>query len=146
MEISKSTETVRAWGDAVAFYGDGSNAAFGSVTDALSKMQTKGNVTMEHMEMLLNAGIPAIEMYADAIGVTASDVTQIMSDGELSAMDFINTMNLAMTTGTSRFPSLSGAAQRRPAQAGAPLSIIWALRLRAASSPLSCLLMIRRRH
>ena len=39
-----------------------------------------------------------IEMYADAIGVTASDVTQIMSDGELSAMDFINTMNLAMTT------------------------------------------------
>ena len=31
-------------------------------------MQTKGNVTMEHMEMLLNAGIPAIEMYADAIG------------------------------------------------------------------------------
>ena len=30
-----------------------------------------------------------------------------MSDGELSAMDFINTMNLAMTTGTSRFPSLS---------------------------------------
>ena len=35
---------------------------------------------MEHMEMLLNAGIPAIEMYADAIGVTASDVTQIMSD------------------------------------------------------------------
>ena len=69
MEISKSTETVRAWGDAVAFYGDGSNAAFGSVTDALSKMQTKGNVTMEHMEMLLNAGIPAIEMYADALSL-----------------------------------------------------------------------------
>ena len=119
MEISKSTETVRAWGDAVAFYGDGSNAAFGSVTDALSKMQTKGNVTMEHMEMLLNAGIPAIEMYADAIGVTASDVTQIMSDGELSAMDFINTMNLAMTTGTSRFPSLSGAAKEAGASWGA---------------------------
>ena len=28
------------------------------------------------MEMLLNAGIPAIEMYADAIGVTASDSLQ----------------------------------------------------------------------
>ena len=119
MEISKSTETVRAWGDAVAFYGDGSNASFASVTDALSKMQTKGTVTMEHMEMLLNAGIPAIEMYADAVGMTAADVTDAMSSGELSATDFINTMNLAMTTGTSRFPSLSGAAKEAGASWGA---------------------------
>ena len=119
MEISKSTETVRAWGDAVAFYGDGSNASFASVTDALSKMQTKGTVTMEHMEMLLNAGIPAIEMYADAVGMTAADVTDAMSSGELSATDFINTMNQAMTTGTSRFPSLSGAAKEAGASWGA---------------------------
>lgn len=119
MEISKSTETVRAWGDAVAFYGDGSNASFASVTDALSKMQTKGTVTMEHMEMLLNAGIPAIEMYADAIGVTASDVTEMMSNGELSASSFINTMNLAISSGTARFPSLSGAAKEAGASWGA---------------------------
>ena len=108
MEISKSTETVRAWGDAVAFYGDGSNAAFGSVTDALSKMQTKGNVTMEHMEMLLNAGIPAIEMYADAIGVTASDVTQIMSDGVITystakiALDRLEIDELGLDSGDRR--------------------------------------------
>lgn len=119
MEIEKSTETVRAWGDAVAFYGDGSNAAFASVTDALSKMQTKGTVTMEHMEMLLNAGIPAIEMYADAIGVTAADVTDMMSSGELSASSFINTMNLAISSGTARFPSLSGAAKEAGASWGA---------------------------
>ena len=108
MEISKSTETGRAWGDAVAFYGDGSNAAFGSVTDALSKMQTKGNVTMEHMEMLLNAGIPAIEMYADAIGVTASDVTQIMSDGVITystakiALDRLEIDELGLDSGDRR--------------------------------------------
>ncbi|MCM1295668.1 MAG: tape measure protein [Muribaculaceae bacterium] len=119
MEIERSTDTVRRWGDAVAFYGNGSNAAFASVTDALSKMQTKGNVTMEHMEMLLNAGIPAIEMYADAIGVTASDVTTMMSNGELSAASFIATMNNAIAEGTSKFPSLAGAAKEAGASWGA---------------------------
>lgn len=111
MEVQGATETVRAWGDAVAFYGDGSNATFASVTDALSKMQTKGTVTMEHMEMLLNAGIPAIEMYADAMGMTATEVTEAMSAGEISASGFITTMNSAITNGTSKFPSLTGAAK-----------------------------------
>lgn len=119
MAIEQSTDTVRRWGDAVAFYGNGSNAAFSSVTDALSKMQTKGNVTMEHMEMLLNAGIPAIEMYADAIGATASDVTTMMSNGELSAASFISTMNNAIAEGTSKFPSLAGAAKEAGASWGA---------------------------
>lgn len=111
MEVENATDTVRRWGDAVAFYGNGSNAAFAAVTDALSKMQTKGNVTMEQMEMLLNAGIPAIEMYADAIGVTAADVTQMMSDSKLSTADFIATLNTAIANGTSKFPSLAGAAK-----------------------------------
>lgn len=111
MELNGATDTVRRWGDAVAFYGDGSNAAFASVTEALSKMQTKGNVTMEHMEMLLNAGIPAIEMYADAVGVTTAEVTKQMADGKLSASDFISTLNSAIASGTSRFPSLAGAAK-----------------------------------
>lgn len=44
MEVEGATRTVCAWGDAVAFYGDGSNATFASVTDALSKMQTKGSL------------------------------------------------------------------------------------------------------
>ena len=112
MEVQDATDTVRAWGDAVAFYGDGSNATFSSVTDALSKMQTKGNVTMEHMEMLLNAGIPAIEMYGDAVGMTAAEVTDAMSKGELKASDFVSTLNTAMAQGTAKFPALAGAAKK----------------------------------
>lgn len=119
MELDSATDTVRRWGDAVAFYGDGSNAAFASVTEALSKMQTKGNVTMEQMEMLLNAGIPAIEMYADAVGITAAEVTKQMSDGKLSASDFISTLNNAIASGTSKFPSLAGAAKEAGASWGA---------------------------
>lgn len=66
---------------------------------------------MEHLEMLLNAGIPAIEMYADAMGVTASEVTEAISNGEITASGFITTMNSAMQSGTSAFPSLTGAAK-----------------------------------
>lgn len=58
-------------------------------------------------------------MYADAIGVTAADVTDMMSSGELSASSFINTMNLAISSGTARFPSLSGAAKEAGASWGA---------------------------
>lgn len=119
MEMDGATDTVRRWGDAVAFYGNGSNAAFASVTEALSKMQTKGNVTMEHMEMLLNAGIPAIEMYADAVGITTAEVTKLMADGKLSASDFISTLNSAIASGTSKFPSLAGAAKEAGASWGA---------------------------
>ena len=111
MEVSKSTETIEAWGNAVAFYGDGTNATFASVTEALSKMQTKGTVTMEHMEMLLNAGIPAIEMYADALGITASEVTDLMGKGQLKSAEFIETLNSAMESGTSKFPALTNAAK-----------------------------------
>lgn len=112
MEVDSATETVERWGDAVAFYGDGTNATFASVTDALSKMQTKGNVTMEHMEMLLNAGIPAIELYADAMGIGTDQVTDAMSKGALSAEDFIDTLNKAFADGTKGFPALTGAAKK----------------------------------
>ena len=119
MEVQGATDTVRAWGDAVAFYGDGSNATFSSVTDALSKMQTKGTITMEHLEMLLNAGVPAIEMYADAMGMTAADVTSAISASEITASGFITTMNAAIQNGTSKFPALTGAAKEAGASWGA---------------------------
>src|SRR5690606_24333075 len=40
VEIGKATKYVEAWGDAVAFYGDGSNETFQIVTDAIGKMLT----------------------------------------------------------------------------------------------------------
>lgn len=121
MDISKATDTVAAWGDAVAFYGEGSNEQLEGVTAALSKMQTKGNVTMEHMNMLFDAGIPAVDMYASAVGISAEEVTAAMSRGELSANDFITVMNGAFVNGTTKFPSVAGAAK----EAGASWAGTW---------------------
>ncbi len=115
MEVSKATDTMEAWGDAVAFYTKGTNAELETVSAALQKMQTKGNVTMEHMQMMLEAGIPAIQIYASAVGKSTEEVTDQMSKGELKTEDFIVAMNGAFKAGTAGFPAIAGAAK----QAGA---------------------------
>lgn len=111
MEVSKATKTLERFGDAVAFFEGGTNAALSSVMDALGKMQTKGNVTMEHLEMLFNANIPAVQIYASAVGMSTDEVTKAMSKGQLKTDDFINTLNKAFQTGVEGFPSVAGAAK-----------------------------------
>ena len=83
------------------------------MTDALSKMQTVGNVTMEHMEMLLNAGDPPpSRCTATRWGMTAAEVTEAMSDGELKASDFVNTPEHRYGSGHGKFPGLGRAAKK----------------------------------
>lgn len=111
MEVSKATDTMGAWADAVAFYTKGTNAELETVSSALQKMTTKGTVTMEHLQMLLEAGIPAVQIYASAVGKSTEEVTEQMSRGELKTDDFISAMNTAFETGTAGFPSIAGAAK-----------------------------------
>src|SRR5699024_11751688 len=66
MDVDKATDSVGLWGDAAAFYGDGSNESFASVTDALAKMTAEGKVQMDTMNRLTEAGMPARQIYADA--------------------------------------------------------------------------------
>ena len=60
---------MRIWGDAVAFYGDGSSEQFANVSDALAKMRTKGKVEMDQLDRLFDAGIDAVGMYAQGARV-----------------------------------------------------------------------------
>lgn len=109
MEIDKATDTVEAWGNAVAFYGDGSNEQFDNVSNALQNMVAKGTVGMDQLNRLYEAGIPATEIYADATGKSVEEVSQALSDGEISAEDFVNTVSDAMMEGTENFPEISSA-------------------------------------
>ena len=112
MQVSKATDTMGIWADAVSFYTKGTNAELETVSTALQKMGTKGNVTMEHLQMLLEAGVPAIQIYANAVGMSTEEVTTQMGKGELKTSDFINVMNEAFMTGTVGFPSIAGAAKK----------------------------------
>lgn len=111
MEVDKATESVAAWGDAVSFYGDGSNETFNSVTTALAQMTAKGKVQMDTMNRLTEAGIPAMQIYADATGQSVESVAAEMQKGELAADEFMEVMNNALKEGTDNFGAIDGAAK-----------------------------------
>ena len=111
MEVDKATKTIAAWGDAVAFYGDGSNEQLASVTDALAKMSTKGTVEMDQLNRLFDVGIDAVGMYAQAVGRDASDVQDDLSAGIIKSEEFIDVVTEAMMEGTNGVTNISGAAK-----------------------------------
>ncbi len=75
--------TLTAIGDAVAAVG-GSAELLDRVTLALGQMRAKGKVSGEEMRQLAEAGIPAWEMLADAIGVS---IPEAMKRAERGAID-----------------------------------------------------------
>lgn len=73
-----------AVGDATAALGTG-QAGIESVTRALGQMQTRGKVTAEEMLQLTEAGIPAWEYLARAIGTDTAGAMEAVTDGAVSA-------------------------------------------------------------
>ena len=101
MSLGAATEQVRIWADAVSFYGEGTNEQLESVVDAIGKMYSKGTVEADQLDRLFDAGIGAAEIYANAVGESVSDVKDQLSDGTISAAEFINVVSQAMDTGLS---------------------------------------------
>lgn len=106
MSLGAATEQVRIWADAVSFYGEGTNEQLEGVVDAIGKMYSKGTVEADQLDRLFDAGIGAAEIYANAVGASVSDVKESLSDGTISAAQFIETVSQAMDAGLS-----SGAAK-----------------------------------
>lgn len=111
MGIGNATSEVGKWADAVSFYGDGTNEALTTVTDALGKMMTKGTVEMDQLNRVTDTGIDAVGIYAQATGRSAADVQSDLSDGIISSMDFISTVSTAFEEGTNGVLNISGAAK-----------------------------------
>lgn len=111
MDLKKSTKQIQTWADAIAFYGDGTNATFENVTDALSKMVAKGKVEMDQLNRLTDAGIPAVQIYADAVGRSVTEVQDDLSKGVISTEQFLDGLDKAFNDGTNKFASITGAAQ-----------------------------------
>lgn len=119
MEIDKATDTMAAWADAVAFYGDGSNEQLATVSDALAKMYSSGKVSMDQMNRLYDAGIDGVGMYAQAVGRAPDEVQKALSSGVISAEEFISVVSTAMMEGTNGVVKIAGAAKEAGASWGA---------------------------
>lgn len=106
MSLGAATEQIRIWADAVSFYGEGTNEQLESVVDAIGKMYSKGTVEADQLSRLFDAGIGAAEIYANAVGESVSQVQDDLSDGTISAAQFLTVVSQAMDAGVS-----SGAAK-----------------------------------
>lgn len=111
MSIKSATLEVGKWADAVAFYGDGTNEALTSVTDAIGKMLSKGTVEMDQLNRLTDSGINAVGMFAQATGQSTATVQNALSKGEISSQKFITTVSSAFSAGTNGVLNISGAAK-----------------------------------
>lgn len=111
MSTGDAVNQVKAWSDAVAFYGDGTNESLSEVTDALGKMMSKGKVEMDQLDRLTDRGINAVGIYAKATGQSSSVVQDNLSKGTISAQDFVTTVSSAFENGTNGVLNISGAAK-----------------------------------
>ena len=87
--------TLTAIGDAVAALG-GNSETIGRVTTALGQMQAKGKVSAEEMLQLTEAGIPAWQMLADAIGVSVPEAMKLAERGAISSGQAIDAITAGM--------------------------------------------------
>src|SRR5699024_7756045 len=55
-----------------------------------NKVQTSNKIQMGEMNQLLDRGIPIVQMLAEELGVSAEEVTELASKGEISSEDFLN--------------------------------------------------------
>lgn len=110
-DIDKSVGYVEAFGDAVAFYGSGSQAEFDNVSDAIQKMLTKGKVDMQQLNRLFDSNIDAVGIFAQATGRDMEEVQTALSNGEISAEEFVDTISTAMMEGTNGVTKIKGAAK-----------------------------------
>ena len=88
-EAEQTIPILNAVGDAVAALG-GNSALMDRVVLALGQIRSKGKVTAEEMRQLAEAGIPAWEMLADAIGVSIPEAMKLAERGAIDATTGLN--------------------------------------------------------
>lgn len=104
--------TIKAIGNAASASGSLGQESLGRITTALTQMQMKGKVTGEEMLQLVEAGVPAWNLLAEATGKPIPVLQEMASKGQLSADVMIAAFrgayeNVGLMEGASK--SLEGA-------------------------------------
>ncbi|PAE20497.1 hypothetical protein CHH80_10820 [Bacillus sp. 7504-2] len=73
-----------------------------------NKVTTSGKIQAEELNQISDRGIPIFQMLADEIGVTATEIRKLASDGKISANTFLNAVEsgfggAAQIMGTASF-------------------------------------------
>ncbi len=119
-------KNIIAVGDAVSAVG-GNTETLNGVATALTQISMKGKVSAEEMQQLAERGIPAYKLLAEGMGVTESQLMDLMRDGEVMANEAlpilisqmekafggsmasqVGTFNAGVSTLKDRFKALAG--------------------------------------
>lgn len=90
-EANEIIPTLTAVGNAASAVGLGADGV-NRLTLALGQMRAKGKVSAEEMKQLVETGIPAWEMLAQAIGVSVPEAMKLASNGAIDAATGINAL------------------------------------------------------
>jgi tape measure domain-containing protein len=75
------------------------------ITKAFGKMQVKGRVTMEELNMLLENGVPMLKALANQFGVTEEAIYKMIEQGKVRFAD-VNKAITALTTGSGIYTNM----------------------------------------
>lgn len=112
MSVDDASKSVSTWMDVVSAYGDGTSETLQTVTDAVAKMRTKGTVEMKQLNRLFENGINPVETYAKAVGMSAADVQEALSNKEIRADEFLDVVERAYREGTNGVVAVDGFAKK----------------------------------
>ncbi|WP_426579307.1 tape measure protein (plasmid) [Bacillus altitudinis] len=111
MDVKNVIPTMQAVGDAAAASGKGAEG-FRQISDAFGAMQVSGTLSMEEMNRLMDAGIPALKILTNETGQDVMDLKKVISKGAFESEEAIAALVKGMQKGTK------GAAGETAAMAG----------------------------
>ena len=107
-ETRKTTEYLKTWGNVLAAGGKFNDENLQGIVTAFGQMRTKGKVSAEEMNQLLERGVPGWEMLAKAIGKTTAETMKLAEQGRLKGPEAVD----AITAMLAAEPRFAGAADR----------------------------------
>ncbi|WP_032376012.1 tape measure protein [Rhodococcoides fascians] len=88
-----------AIGEAAAASGKGAEGV-GSITDAFGKMAATGKVSLDQVNTIAYAGVPALQILANGFGVTTAEMSKMISKGAVPAAEAMDILSTGIMEGS----------------------------------------------
>lgn len=100
MDSKKVVPTLKAIGDAAAASGKGSEG-LNQVASAFGDMQVSGTLSMDQINRLASAGVPALKILSNQAGISVDKMKKQISSGTMSSVKAIDDLVKGMQEGTN---------------------------------------------
>ncbi|MDT2850181.1 tape measure protein [Vagococcus carniphilus] len=107
MSTSKSKEVLNALANTIASTG-GSSQDLSSLATVMGQIESSGKLSLQDMNQLINAKIPALKIVGNELGLSVMDLRESISSGEVTSEQAIEALTKGLMEGTD---GINGATQ-----------------------------------